>query len=128
MIGILLITHCNLGESLLQCASHVLNGHPARTARLGVAPQDDPLALQPVAEGLVAAVDEGDGVLVLTDIVGGTPANVAARLIRPGRVEVVAGVNLPMLLRALTYRDKDMPTLLGRALSGGCDGVVHVRN
>ena len=126
MIGILLITHGSLGESLIQCACHVLDKRPAQIAQLGVSSHDDPLDLAPLAERLVAWVDEGDGVVVLTDILGATPTNMAAKLAEPGRVEVVAGVNLPMLLRALTYRDKDMDTLLARALSGGRDGVTHV--
>jgi len=71
-------------------------------------------------------VDGGEGVLVLTDIYGATPSNIAAKLVMPGRIELVAGVNLPMLLRVLTYRERDMPTLVKRAVSGACDGVLHV--
>ena len=56
------------------------------------------------------------------------PGNVAAKLIEPGRVEAVAGVNLPMLLRVLTYRERDMDTLLKRAVSGGCEGVLHIES
>lgn len=128
MIGIFLITHGSLGESLIQCACHVLNKRPPQIAQLGVSAQDDPLDVLPVAEQMVSLVDLGDGVAVLTDIYGATPCNVASKLIRAGRVEVIAGVNLPMLLRALTYRDRDMTTLIQRAISGGCDGVVHVRH
>lgn len=128
MIGILLITHGSMGEALIQCACHVLNKRPAQLAQLGVAPQDDPLDLLPMAAHMLAGVDRGEGVLVFTDIHGATPSNVATKLIQPGRVEVIAGVNLPMLLRALTYRDKDMNLLLARAISGGCDGVLHVRH
>lgn len=128
MIGIFLITHGSLGEALIQCACHVLNKRPVQIAQLGVAPQDDPLDLLPAARQMLAWVDKGDGVLVFTDVHGATPSNVAAKLIEPGRIEVIAGVNLPMLLRALTYRDKDMNMLLARAVSGGCDGVLHVRH
>ncbi len=127
MIGILLITHYGLGESLVQCAVHVLNKRPAQLVQLGVAAQDDPLDLLPLAQDLVDFVDKGDGVLILTDLYGATPANVAAKLLKPGRVEALSGVNVPMLIRALTYREKGMETLLARATSGGRDGVLHMK-
>lgn len=128
MIGVFLLTHGSLGEALVQCACHVINKRPPQIAQLGLAAQDDPLDVLPMAEHMLNWVDGGEGVVVLTDIYGATPCNVATKLIRPGQVEVIAGVNLPMLLRVLTYRDKDMPTLLQRAISGGCDGVLHVRH
>lgn len=124
MIGLFLITHSSYGESLIQCACHVLNRRPPQLAQLGVALQDDPLDLLPVARDMLAWVDKGDGVLVLTDIFGATPANIALKLLEPQRVEGVAGVNLPMLLRALTYREKDMALLVAKAVSGGRDGVM----
>lgn len=127
MIGIFLITHGTLGESLIQCACHVLNKRPPRIAQLGVSAQDDPLDLLPSAREMLAWTDAGAGVVVLTDIYGATPSNIATKLVEPGRIEGLAGVNLPMLLRILTYRDKDMPTLLQRAVSGGCDGVLHIK-
>ncbi|MDO8932310.1 MAG: PTS fructose transporter subunit IIA [Rhodocyclaceae bacterium] len=128
MIGLFLVTHTTYGESLIQCACHVLNKRPPQIVQLGVALQDDPLDVLPLAQQLLEIVDTGDGVLVLTDIYGATPANIALKLLQPGRIEGVAGVNLPMLLRALTYRDKDMNTLLTRAVSGGRDGVVNMHN
>lgn len=126
MIGILLVTHGTLGESLIQCACHVLNKRPPQITQLGLSAQDDPLDILPLARQMLGWADNGHGVLVLTDIYGATPCNVAAKLIEPGRVEAVAGVNLPMLLRVLTYRERDMDTLLKRAVSGGCDGVLHI--
>jgi len=126
MIGLFLITHGTYGESLIQCACHVLNKRPEQIAQLGVAAQDDPLDAVPLARQMLQLVDTGRGALILTDIFGATPANVAMKLLEPGRVEGVAGVNLPMLLRALTYREKDMDTLLAKAVSGGRDGVLRM--
>ena len=126
MIGIFLVTHATLGESLIQCAFHVLNKRPPQIAQLGVSAQDDPLDVLPLARSMLGWVDSGDGVLLLTDIYGATPSNIAAKLAVPDKIELVAGVNLPMLLRVLTYRDRDMQTLVKRAVAGACDGVLHV--
>ncbi|MBK6677374.1 MAG: PTS fructose transporter subunit IIA [Rhodocyclaceae bacterium] len=126
MIGIFLVTHATYGESLIQCACHVLNKRPPRIAQIGIAAQDDPLDALPMAQQLLGLVDSGKGVLIMTDIFGATPANLATKLLKPGRVEGIAGVNLPMLVRALTYRDRDMETLIAKAVAGGRDGVLHM--
>jgi mannose PTS system EIIA component len=126
MIGLFLITHGTYGESLLQCACHVLNKRPPQVAQLGVAAQDDPLDLLPQARAALELVDYGEGVLILADMFGATPANIALKLLRPGRVEGVAGLNLPMLVRALTYRDKGMETLVAKSIAGGRDGVLQM--
>ena len=126
MIGLFLITHTTYGESLIQCACHVLNKRPPQIIQLGLAAQDDPLDSLPLARNMLKLVDSGRGVLVLTDVYGASPANLAMKLLEPGKVEGVAGVNLPMLLRALTYRDKDMDTLVTRAIAGGRDGVINM--
>lgn len=126
MIGLFLVTHTTYGESLIQCACHVLNRRPPQIVQLGVAAQDDPLDLVPLARDMLKWVDTGEGVLILTDIYGATPSNLADKLLEPGRVEGIAGVNLPMLLRALTYREKGMDTLIARAVGGGRDGVINM--
>src|SRR6476661_2790131 len=126
MIGILLITHGTLGESLIHCASHVLNKRPTRLKQLSITAQDDPFSLLPQARTLVKELDDGDGVLIMTDMYGGSPANIGAKLIVPGRVEGVAGVNLPMLIRVLTYRDRPLSVVLTKAVSGGCEGVMRI--
>ncbi|WP_018227740.1 PTS sugar transporter subunit IIA [Methyloversatilis universalis] len=128
MIGLFLITHSSYGESLIQCACHVLNTRPPQIAQLGVSGQDDPLDLLPMARRLMSVVDSGEGVLLLTDIFGATPANLALKLCEPDRVEAVAGVNLPMLLRTLTYREReDLHGLVNKAVSGGRDGVMAMK-
>ena len=126
MIGILIITHGTLGESLIHCASHVLNKRPLRLKQLGVTAQDDPMMLLPQARTLIKALDCGEGVLILSDMYGGTPSNIAAKLVTPGKIEAVAGVSLPMLIRVLTYRDRDLQTIVTKAISGGCEGVMRV--
>jgi PTS system ascorbate-specific IIA component len=126
MIGILIVAHGAFGEALIHCASHVLGKRPLRVRQVGITVHDDPDAILPQARGLVRELDDGAGVLVLTDMLGATPSNVAARLASPGRVEIVSGVNLPMLVRALTYRNEPLATVVAKAVSGGCEGVVHM--
>lgn len=125
MIGILIVAHGTLGESLIQCATHVMGNKPPLLAQFGIEKNDDPHTLLPKLEKAVAALDEGDGVLVLSDIYGATPCNVVGKVLKPKRIEGVAGVNLPMLVRALTYRNGDLMKLAEKALSGGQEGVVH---
>ena len=126
MIGILIVAHGTLGDSLAGAVTHVLGSRPPQFDTLQVAATDDPLQLLPKARALVQALDTGDGVLIFSDIYGATPCNLAAKLLVPGRVEAIAGVNLPMLVRAFTYRDKGMETMIKKAISGGCDGVLHI--
>jgi PTS system ascorbate-specific IIA component len=126
MIGILIIAHSNLGESLIQCATHVLNKVPPRISTLGVSAKDDPALLLPHAINMVKELDSGSGVLVLTDMYGGSPSNMASKVVVPGRVEAVCGINLPMLIRVLTYRERDLQTIVTKAVSGGCEGVMRV--
>ena len=126
MIGLFLVTHGSFGEALIQCACHVLNKRPVQLAQLGVTAQDDPLDALPLARSMLNLVDSGRGVLVMTDVFGATPSNIALKLLEPGRIEGAAGVNLPMLLRALNYRDKDMETLLVKTIGGGRDGILNM--
>lgn len=124
MIGILIITHGTFGDSLLECAAHVLGKTPPQLASLAVSSKDDPTTIVPRAEALVAQVNSGEGVLVLSDMYGATPCNIVTRILKPGVVEGVAGVNLPMLVRVMNYRQEALPLLVEKALSGGREGVV----
>ena len=126
MIGILIVAHDKLAESLVGAVTHVLGARPAQFEAFGVSATDDPLMLLPRAHERVAALDTGDGVLIFSDIYGATPCNLVGKLLVPGRIEGIAGVNLPMLVRAFTYRAKGMDTMIKKAISGGCDGVLHV--
>jgi PTS system ascorbate-specific IIA component len=126
MIGILIVSHGAFGESLIHSASHVLGKRPLFLRQLGVTVHDDPDAILPVAEDLIRFLDQGQGVLVLSDIYGATPSNIAVKLLKPGKVEGVAGVNLPMLIRVLTYRNEPLEPLLEKALSGAIEGVMRM--
>lgn len=126
MVGILIIAHGTLGESLIHCASHMMGGRPAQLAHIGVNMHDDPQVLLPQAIKLLRGLDQGSGVLLLSDVYGATPSNIACRLLIPGKIEGVAGVNLPMLVRALTYRNEPLKTVVAKAISGGIEGVMQM--
>ena len=125
MIGILIIAHGGLGESLIHCVTHVLGKQPPQLAHFAVGTNDDPSDLLPQAQQAVSTLNTGSGVLILSDIYGASPCNLVTKLLAPGKVEGVAGVNLPMLVRVLNYRDKPIKVCLEKAVTGGRDGVVH---
>jgi PTS system mannose-specific IIA component len=116
MIGVLIVTHGEIGTSLLDSASQILGERPQQVATLSVWR----------ARELMDGIDAGDGVLILTDIFGATPGNVVSRLLQDGRVEGVSGVSLPMLLRVVTGRNGSIAAAVQRALSGGAEGLVHM--
>ena len=124
-VGILLLTHGRLGEALIECASHVLGGQMPTELAVLSAGQDEPVdEVEAKARQLLATLNQGAGVLVLTDLLGATPARVATRLIEPGKVEALSGVSLPMLLRAINYRNRLLPALAKKALLAGTECTV----
>jgi PTS system mannose-specific IIA component len=130
VIGLLLIAHAPLASALAAAARHVYTCSPeAAESRLRVfdVPADaDPVQAVAHARTLLREVDAGAGVLVLTDAFGATPANIAAQLAERDRVAVITGANLPMLLRALCYRQGTLADTADKALAGGTQGVVRV--
>lgn len=130
MIGLVIIAHRPLASAMAAGASHVYTCAPDKAESqvrvLDVAPDCDIDAAVAQARALVAEVDSGQGVLVLLDTVGATPGNIASKLADANRVAVVAGVNLPMLLRVLCYRENRLADVVEKALAGGIKGVVQV--
>lgn len=126
MIGVLIVAHDTLPDSLVRALTHVLGVRPPQIEIFPVSADDDPLDLLPAAREAVRKLDTGDGVLIFSDIYGATPCNLAGKLQQPGRVELIAGVSLPMLVRAFTYRARGMETMITKAISGGRDGALHI--
>ena len=126
MIGILLVTHNGLGDSLVDCVRHVLDEVPHNLKVLSVQAGDDPQLKLVEGQALIRQLDAGGGVLILADIFGATPSNIARQLCHAERVMGVAGVNLPMLLRVVRYPDKTMPELAKIAFEGGRDCIVYM--
>lgn len=122
--GLLIIAHDQLGHALLDTASNTLGCCPLNTEVLAVSRDQDPDQLRTDAARMVERLDRGGGVLVLTDMYGSTPGNVACSLLGRSSVRVVAGVNLPMLIRVFNYAAMDLDALTDKAISGGHDGVL----
>ena len=123
-VGILLITHGDIGDALLRTAVDVLGVCPLSTLALSAPPGCNPEEIYTQARQALGELDSGDGVLVLTDLYGSTPSNIACRLRRLAHVRVIAGLNLPMLIRILNYPDLDLDELAHKAVTGGRDGVL----
>ncbi|MBW4330906.1 PTS sugar transporter subunit IIA [Stakelama sp. CBK3Z-3] len=98
MIGLVLVTHGRLAEEFVTAMQHVV-GQQDRIATICIGPEDDMEERRADIASAIESVDSGRGVIVLTDLFGGTPSNLAISLMEPGRVEVIAGINLPMLIR-----------------------------
>ncbi len=125
MNGIFIIAHAPLASAMRQCVAHVFTDQAPGLVALDVQPQMPPEETLAQARILLAQLGPGP-VLVLTDVFGATPCNVAQRLVDGVNSRLVAGLNLPMLLRAVSYRHEPLDTLIARALAGATQGVMQV--
>ncbi|HEX2792816.1 MAG TPA: PTS sugar transporter subunit IIA [Croceicoccus sp.] len=98
MIGLILVTHGNLAEEFVRAMEHVV-GPQDKVVPICIGPSDDMEQRRDDIRDAIAAADSGKGVIILTDLFGGTPSNLAISLLQAGKVEVIAGINLPMLIR-----------------------------
>jgi PTS system ascorbate-specific IIA component len=125
-IGLLLITHGDIGANLLYTATRILGGHcPLAVRALAVTDETQRDQLRAEARRLASEVDGGDGVLILADLYGSTPANIACSLQEePGAIQIITGLNLPMLVRVLNYASLPLAEIAAKAEKGGRDGVL----
>jgi mannose PTS system EIIA component len=125
-VGILLVTHPGIGTSMVAVASSLLGRLPLKVEAFEVGFEADPEALLPQASTALRRVDDGDGVLVLTDLYGASPSNLGARLAHLGTpVRRVSALSLPMLLRVLNYAELELDAMPNVAAAGGRNGVLH---
>jgi len=127
--AILLIAHAPLAHALRQCALHVFPDCGQQLSAIDVQPNlppEESLAMARIAMDQLSRLPGVEGILVLTDIFGATPSNVAQKLVDGARSRLITGVNLPMLLRAVSYRNEPLDALVSRAVIGGTQGVMQV--
>lgn len=124
MNHIFIIAHAPLASALRACALHVFPDCGSGVTALDIPPNLPPA--ESVAQARVMLEQQGGDALLLTDVFGATPSNVAKQLTDGARTRLLTGVNLPMLLRAITYRHEPLEVLVQRALAGGSQGVMQV--
>ena len=124
-VGILLVTHSDIGKQLLLTATSVFGKNPFQVELLSVDNYDHPNDVRELAEKYVKFLDNGAGVLVLTDIIGTTPSNIASS-INHEKIKVVAGLNLSMILNVFNYPEDSLDQLSIKALEGGIQGVSKI--
>jgi PTS system ascorbate-specific IIA component len=123
-VGLLLITHNELGKQLLNTAAGILGNIPLRVETIGVTRDCDPDQIATEADRVCSKLNDGDGVLILTDLFGSTPSNIAARLLDQHQALLLAGVNVPMLVRIFNYPSLPLEELGNKANSGARDGII----
>lgn len=124
MIGVLILGQKEFAEGLIQAVEHTFGRRPPAIEAVGIRYSEAPEQIAELVQRQLKRVDQGDGVLILADVFGTTHTNVARHLLRRGRIELISGASLPMVLRTLTYRNLKMDELIDRALTGGFNGII----
>ncbi len=106
MIGIVIVTHNNLGTALLECAAFITGADAPNAIAVSINLSEDPDKLRQKIQSAIKSIDCKNGVLLLTDMFGGTPSNLSYSFLKEGQVEVLSGVNLPIVIKAINDRDK----------------------
>lgn len=119
MIGILIVTHGNLGKEFVSAAEHVL-GKQEKIESIALFPKDDMDKKREDIKSAISKLNSGKGVVLLTDLFGGTPSNLAISVMEPDKTEVIAGLNLPMLIKLCSVRNsKDLKEAVEEAKTAG---------
>lgn len=125
-VGILIMSHDGIGPALLGTATLMLDNCPLQTKLLTASRDCDPDQLMEDAVEQIKNLNTGEGVLILTDLYGSTPCNIAQKLTSQRQIEVVSGLNLSMLIRVFNYPQLTLPELSEKAVSGGQDGISRI--
>lgn len=124
-VGILLVSHNNIGTELINTARQMLSCCPLPTKVLSIETMDNPDIIRTKMDTDLTTLDQGQGILILTDMFGSTPSNIACAVSDRDDVRIVSGLNLPMLIRVLNYPSLNLDELEYKAISGGQEGVVR---
>jgi PTS system ascorbate-specific IIA component len=124
-VGLLIITHNNIGKDILTTASDIFGGVPMPVRVISISPGGSYEANLQTAEQQVVELDSGDGVLILTDIYGATPSNIASKAAKGRNACIIAGINLPMVVRVLNYSQLPLNKIVTKATSAAHDSIIE---
>ena len=128
MVGILLVTHGEIGLSLYNSAIHILGKEPSNIDCISINSNLDVNSYEKTIQDKLSELDSGNGVLVMSDMYGATPTNILKKLIYPKKYEVITGINLPMLMQALTSRALSLDDLIKICLKYGKENIFDINN
>ena len=118
-VGILIVSHNQIGAELINTARQMLSSSPLPTQVISIEINDKPDAIKPLLDDALIRLDQGNGILILTDMFGSTPSNIACAVSERDNVRIISGLNLPMLIRVLNYPNLSLNDLENKAISGG---------
>lgn len=124
MISLLILAYNNLGYDIADAAAHVLGAELQQLNIVSVSYDDTPAKLESTLEQIISDMDQDHRIIILTDIYGATHTNIASKYLVPGKIDMVSGLNLPMLLRVMNYRNLPLDELVNKAISGGQEGIT----
>lgn len=125
-VGLLIVTHNEIGADILATARDILGQTlPMPAQVIQVEPDSDYESKLALVERSISELDNGDGVLILTDIFGATPCNIALKAAKGQHTAVISGINLPMIVRVLNYHALDLEQIVAKATSAGHDGIIE---
>ena len=126
MVSIVVIAHSEIANSFAYCVEHILAKRVDSLHILAVKKTEDTESIFKRAEELIKKFHPENGVLILCDLFGATPCNIAQRLVVKDKVELITGLNLPMLIRAVSYVKSDLSTIVAKSIEGANAGIIHI--
>ena len=126
MVTIIVIAHSEIANSLVSCAEHILAKRVANLHIISVKKTENTEHILERVNEFISSFGHERQLLLLTDLFGATPSNIATRLIKPGKIEMITGLNMPMLIRAISYADYDLRTCIDKSIEGGRNGIVYL--
>lgn len=128
MVHIVIIAHSEIANSFAYCVEHILAKRVDNLHILAVKKTEDSEQILHRANEFIEQVIPRESILLLTDLFGATPSNLATKLIKPNKVEMLTGLNLPMLVRAISYAHEELGVCVSKALEGGKNGILHIHS